>query len=175
MGKLLPNTIILLKTTLNRWSDMIDSIPGELLTRIPIEGEWSAVECLQHLIDTERWVFPSRVRAFLAGEDFPAFDPVSQGTVGKDHKASAELIAEFIQLRNESLLLLQKLTSRDLSRTSVHQELGKVTLGEMLNEWVAHDLVHTIQAERALMQPFINGCGPWKQYFHDHIISSRPN
>jgi hypothetical protein len=31
-----------------------------------------------------------------------------------------------------------------------------------------HDLMHTVQAERALMQPFIAGCGPWQPYCADH-------
>jgi hypothetical protein len=30
-------------------------------------------------------------------------------------------------------------------------------------------LEHTVQAERALMQPFIEGCGPWRMYFLDHV------
>jgi hypothetical protein len=30
----------------------------------------------------------------------------------------------------------------------------------MIHEWAAHDLMHTIQGERALMQPFIADCGP---------------
>jgi len=29
----------------------------------------------------------------------------------------------------------------------------------------AHDLMHTVQAERAMMQPFIAGSGPWRPYF----------
>jgi hypothetical protein len=29
--------------------------------------------------------------------------------------------------------------------------------------------MHTVQAERALMQPFIQGCGPWQVYFTDHL------
>jgi hypothetical protein len=30
--------------------------------------------------------------------------------------------------------------------------------------------MHTIQAERALMQPFIQGSGPWQVYFQDHFV-----
>ena len=32
----------------------------------------------------------------------------------------------------------------------------------------AHDLMHTVQAERALMQPFVAGSGKWRGYFADH-------
>ncbi|MGW8252050.1 MAG: hypothetical protein ACWGO1_15525, partial [Anaerolineales bacterium] len=68
------------------------------------------------------------------------------------------------------LALLETLTPADLPRTAVHAELGVVTLEEMLNEWAAHDLMHTVQAERALMQPYIDGCSPWQVFFTDHMI-----
>ena len=35
----------------------------------------------------------------------------------------------------------------------------------MIHQWAGHDLMHTVQGERALLQPFIEGCGPWKRYF----------
>ncbi len=46
------------------------------------------------------------------------------------------------------------------------------TLGQLLHEWAAYDLNHTIQAEKAVMQPFIQGSGPWRSYFQDHEIRS---
>ena len=74
----------------------------------------------------------------------------------------------FSHLRAESLALFTTLTTADLARKSRHAELGPVSLDEMLHEWAAHDLMHTVQAERALMQPFIESCGPWRPYFRDH-------
>jgi hypothetical protein len=53
-----------------------------------------------------------------------------------------------------------------------HPALGTVTLAQMLHTWAAHDLNHTIQAERALMQPFMLGCGPWRSFFKDHEIAA---
>ena len=41
-------------------------------------------------------------------------------------------------------------------------ELGVVSLRELLNEWAAHDMMHIVQAERAIMQPFIAASGPWR-------------
>jgi hypothetical protein len=80
------------------------------------------------------------------------------------------LAEEFARLRRESLLILEKLTPSDLERKARHAELGMVKLTEMVHEWAAHDLNHTVQAERALMQPFIQGSGPWQVYFTDHYI-----
>jgi hypothetical protein len=148
-------------TTPDRWNGLVDSIPIELLKRVPAPNEWSALECLQHLIDTERNVFPTRLRAFLAGQDFPAFDSDTQGAKPCTENA-IEMVAEFTHLRAESLALLTKVVPDDLSCKSRHAELGPVSLNEMLHEWAGHDLMHTVQAERALMQPFIGGSGPWR-------------
>lgn len=161
-----------LSTTPSRWLALTEHLPVELLTRKPAAGEWSALECLQHLVDTERWVFPARVGYLLAGQDFPNFDPDSQGSAPDVDLSPAALAAEFAHLRAEALRGLELVTSADLACQARHQELGLVTLGELLHEWAGHDLMHTVQAERALLQPFIAGCGPWQSYFSDHVAQS---
>ena len=158
-----------LRTTPDRWLQLTRTLPDELLARPPAPGEWSALECLQHLVDTERQVFPARVGHLLAGRDFPAFDPDAQGSTPALQSDPVALAQEFAAMRPRSLALWDKLSESDLDRTARHSELGVVTLRELLNEWAGHDLMHTVQAERALMQPFIEGCGPWREYFTDHI------
>jgi DinB family protein len=170
MEHLLTSARSVLETTAPRWTRLIETLPAELLARPPAAGEWSAVDCLRHLRDTERFAFPLRVRAFLAGQDFPGFDPDQDGTPATD-EAPAGLLADFAALRAESLDLLAQLTERDLERTARHSQLGEVTLGQMIHEWAGHDLMHTVQAERALMQPFIVGSGPWRFYFADHDVA----
>jgi len=160
----------ILSTTPSRWLSLAENVPAELLLREPLVGEWSAVECLAHMIDTERYVFPVRVRAFLAGLDFPAFNPENQGTKIDAHTSPLKLVTLFSQLRKESLSLLSSLTPADYPRMANHAELGPVSLEQMLNEWAGHDLDHTIQAERAIMQPFIHACGPWQKYFSANFM-----
>jgi hypothetical protein len=158
-----------LLTTPARWMVLAQGVPADLLTRAPAPGEWSALDCLQHLVDTERSVFPVRVEAILAGRDFPAFDPDAAGTRPDTTHAPADLAAGFARLREGSMEVLARVTRGDLDRGARHSELGEVTLSELLHEWAGHDLMHTVQAERALMQPFIAGCGPWQSYFADHV------
>jgi len=156
-----------LSTTPMRWLNLTETLPNDLLTQSPAANEWSALECLQHLHDAESWVFPVRVQALLNGEDIVAFDPDTEGT--KDLLwTPAELAADFARLRTQSLSILEYLGLPDLARSGKHSELGVVTLGELLHEWAAHDLMHTVQAERALMQPFIVNSGPWRPYFQDY-------
>lgn len=171
MHNLLPSMIAVLSTTAPRWQRLTETLPLELLARAPAPQEWSALQCLGHLLDAERLVFPVRVQCFLKGQDFPAFDPDAQGTwVGAEQPPHA-LAAEFARRREASLAALEAVTEADLPRTARHSELGLVTLSELLHEWAAHDLMHTVQAERALMQPFIAECGPWRKYFADHDLA----
>jgi hypothetical protein len=158
-----------LTATPGHWQSLGEKLPVELLAQAPATGEWSALQCLQHLIDTER-VFSFRLQCLREGKDFPAFDPDQQGTKPSQQASLPQLAAEFARLRAESLQALSRIEPGDLGRKARHQELGIVTMGEMLHEWAAHDLNHTVQAERAMMQPFIRGCGPWQKYFSDHLV-----
>ena len=168
MEKVLESMRALIAATPERWNGMVQALPEELLTRPAAVGEWSAVECLQHLVDTEK-VLQFRVQAFLAGTDFPGYNPDEEGTQ-PGAQSPLDLAKEFARARSESLRILEKLTPADLVRKARHAELGMVTLSEMVHEWATHDLNHTVQAERALMQPFLQGCGPWIKYFTDHLI-----
>ena len=170
MTDLIATVISILTLTPYRWTALCAALPEDLLRRAPAPGEWSAVECLIHLLDAEKSVFPVRVKAFLAGADFPGFNPDAEGSKNPD-ESPADLAVEFAHHRAKTLQALCELTAADLPRTARHGELGMVTLEQMLNEWAAHDLMHTVQAERALMQPFIGESGPWRKYFSDHDVA----
>jgi hypothetical protein len=173
MTKFMVPVRAVLSTSATRWQVLMEIIPQESLTRIPARGEWSAVDCLKHVIDTERQVFPVRLQAFLNGQDFPGFNPNSPGPKPEAKLVPIKMAKEFTDLRNVNLAMLDKITPDDLPRTSRHAELGQVTLEEMLNEWAGHDLMHIVQAERAIMQYFIPGTGPWRSYFADHEVAAK--
>jgi uncharacterized damage-inducible protein DinB len=169
LNTLVEHVQAVLSTTPERWQRLVSTLPIDLLTRPPVAGEWSALHCLQHLLDAERLNFPVRFHAFLAGQDFAAFDP-NRAAPDLDALTPEQLAAAFARSRQESLVLLKHVGDDDLRRTVRHPQLGTVTLAEMLHTWAAHDLNHTVQAERALMQPFMLGCGPWRSFFLDHEI-----
>ena len=163
-----------LESTPQRWIQLAEKLSPELFQRKPAPREWSAHDCLRHIVETERSVFPARVGYLLRGEDFPAFNPDEVGEEPGGNITPVQLAGEFARLRAGSLALLSKVMDADLNRRARHQELGMVTLGEMLHEWAGHDLMHTVQGERAILQPFIGGCGPWKRYFSDHAVAPSP-
>jgi hypothetical protein len=160
----------ILSTTPERWILLAETVPPELMWAVPKEGEWSAVECLQHLLDAERVVFPFRAKRLLEGLDFPAYDPDREGTKLEAEASPAAMAQGFRQMRADSLQLLSGIEEVALERRGKHPELGEVSLGELLNEWAAHDLVHTMQAERAMMQPFLQRVGPWRKFFQEHLF-----
>jgi hypothetical protein len=171
MDDVLIYTRSVLATTPARWQRLASSIPANLLERTPAPGEWSAADCLRHLLDTEQFVFPVRVRSFLAGKPLAAFNPDREGSAYAG-QTPTQLTDQFARLREENLALLAQVTPDDLARESVHSELGQVTLGQLVHEWAAHDLDHTIQAERSIMQPFISGSGPWRSFFSSNDVDA---
>jgi hypothetical protein len=170
MTTILPWAISILATTPDRWLRLAHGLPEDLLKRPPAAGEWTAVDCLHHLNATEN-VFAARLQAFLSGrESFPAYHPDAPHNRPDPSVSALELAEEFARRRSASLESLRGLAESELGRTARHAELGPVSLDQMVNEWAAHDLNHTVQAERALMQPFLAGCGPWIVYFEDHVM-----
>jgi hypothetical protein len=170
---LVSRTIAVLRVDGARWRALATGLDQDLLRRPPAPGEWSALECLGHAVDTEAAVFAARVRVILAGEpSFAAFDPDTESTPITTDTDPTALAERHALLRAESLALLATITEADLDRTARHAELGPVTLRELLNEWAAHDLMHVGQAERAVMQAFIPDTGPWRPYFADHDVDA---
>ena len=88
--------------TPDRWLGLTAAHSAAALERTPAPGEWSAAECLGHLIQTERDVFPRRVRSFLAGEDIAGFAPATAAG-GSARPSLPELAAEFARLRAQNL------------------------------------------------------------------------
>jgi hypothetical protein len=168
MQDVLAVALKMLSATPQRWISLAETTPESVLERAPAPGEWSARACLGHLRDTERDIFPARVRAFLAGQDFQSFDPDAESSP-LERKTTGALAEEFARLRAASLVELAAVTEVDLARTARHSALGEVTLDQMVHQWAAHDLMHTVQGERAMMQPFIEACGPWRVFFTDHV------
>ena len=174
MADLIERTVAVLRINGERWQALATGIDRELLARRPEPGEWSALECLGHTTDTEELVFTRRVKGFLAGVPvLENYDPDTMGTPISDATDPVELARQLAPRRASNLELLGTLTESDLDRPSRHSALGPVTLRQFLNEYWAHDTMHLVQAERALMQGFIPETGPWRPYFADHDVAAR--
>ena len=118
----------------------------------PAPGEWSANECVGHLIEAERRGFAGRVQAILAAgrPDIPAdlesWDPPAVAEGRRDHeRVSSDLVNEFVGLRAAGVSTVLGLSPDDLDRVGMHPDVGPLRVGEVIAEWVHHDRNHIRQ------------------------------
>ena len=118
----------------------------------PEPGEWSANECVGHLLEAERRGFAGRIRQILAVDPAGApatlvtWDPPAVAEARRDHlRPGAELADEFATLRAESVVLVRELRPEELARSGLHPEVGVLRIDELLGEWVHHDRNHIRQ------------------------------
>jgi hypothetical protein len=170
LSDLVLRTISILRGNGERWRGLA-ALDRDLFARSPAPGEWSALQCLGHATDTEANVFGARINAVLSGQaEVPNFDPDTQSTPITASTDPAALAGRHSALRAKNLELLGTVGHADLQRTSRHAQLGVFTLHQLISEWAAHDLMHVVQAERAVMQAFIPDSGPWRYNFVDHDV-----
>jgi hypothetical protein len=118
----------------------------------PEPAEWSANECVGHLIEAERRGFAGRIRLILAAEHPEAaivledWDPPAVAAARRDElRSGAELAAEFAMLRAEGVTLVRSLRPADMERVGIHPAVGPLRVADLLGEWVHHDRNHVRQ------------------------------
>lgn len=132
------------------------------------EGTYDAVDVVAHLVHAEEADWIPRLEIILEhgeGRPFDAFD--REGFRARYEGAPLEtLVPRFSTLRRESLerLVELRLDPRDLTRTGIHPELGRVTAGQLLATWVTHDLTHVAQIARVMAKRNAGAVGPWRAY-----------
>jgi len=129
---------------------------------------WSPYDVVGHLIQGERTDWMPRVEHLLThGETkpFKPFDRFAQFEASRG-QTLAQLLDTFAELRAQNLRKLTELElgEIDLERPGTHPALGRVTLGQLLATWVAHDLDHIVQVSRVMGKQYSEAVGPWAQY-----------
>jgi len=129
----------------------VRALPAELAARRPADGGWCALEVAGHLVETERRGFAGRIRILL-DHDRPrleTWDPASVAEARRDQEREpGALAAELLAAREAGVLLLEGLSTADLARTGDHPEVGTLTVGDVMHEWVHHDRAHLMQLLR---------------------------
>lgn len=162
-----------LATSSRRWLDLAATVPEDILVRPATPGEWSAVDCLRHLLQADRHVFPGRVQQFLAGDEELAV-PAPASFPPAVEQTARELAEAFARVREENLGMLAALRPGDLERTARSRRLGPITLGDSVHQWALHDLDHLVQAERALLQAFVAGSGTLRSFYRALDLEAGP-
>ena len=133
------------------WRELIDRANGDLRNR-PAEGDWSVLECLGHMADSEL-VTSARYRWVLA-EDEPPLQGWDQeawaARFDHTHDDPATLLDLFAALRHANVALWQRTPPADRARSGIHAERGPESFELLFRLQAGHGRVHRAQAERAL-------------------------
>ena len=114
----------------------------------PAPGEWSANECLGHIIEADRRGFAGRIRRIIEkdGVAEAGWDQIAVAAERRDNERSVDtILAEFRSGRDDAIDLVGALRDEDLERHAVHAVVGRVTIRNLLHEWVFHDRNHIRQ------------------------------
>ena len=125
---------------------------GERLWVRPEPGEWSALECIGHIVDGEL-VSSARYR-WIVAEDQPdliGYDQALWVTALHHDEVDPEiLLTMFEGLRAANLDLWARLPVPDQARFGRHRERGEESYELTFRMIAGHDRVHLGQARRAL-------------------------
>ena len=122
------------------------------LARRPARREWSATEVLGHLLDAEvTLAFRVRKLAAEPGGVIVAWDQ-EKWTDGLRHQRgdARTLLDAYAALRAANVEQVRRLTPVQRSAAGRHPEYGRLRVGEMLEHWAEHDLIHLEQIRAAL-------------------------
>jgi hypothetical protein len=155
---LLERTPIVLET-------LLPDLPQEILEWKPSEERWSIREVVAHLVDLEE-LFCERTQRIVR-EERPAlakFVPAGK-LLGGPSADALERLVRFGLLRRGLVGFVREVPASAALRTGVHEELGPVTLAQVLNELANHDLGHLRQiAELYRARAFYPNVGPFQRY-----------
>jgi hypothetical protein len=135
----------------------------------PAMDRWSISEVLAHMADVEDVGFRQRIQQMLDKNDpqLQAYDQNAAYAAGKYTGAKPrENLKKFCHERDRSLSWLRYIPAATVGRTGTHSEYGKITIGQLMNEWAFHDLGHIRQiAELYRSRAFYPSMGSFQRAY----------
>ncbi|HEY6232853.1 MAG TPA: DinB family protein [Pyrinomonadaceae bacterium] len=139
----------------------------------PSPDKWSMLEVVNHLYDEEREDFRQRLELTLKnpGQGWPAINP--RGWVaerGYNERELGKSLQDFLVEREKSLAWLRQLSNPNWENSNDGPN-GRLSAGDLLASWLAHDFLHIRQLARLQWQqvgtsafPYQTAYGgPWKE------------
>jgi hypothetical protein len=161
-------TLMLTATPALAWGEL-QGMPEDLRRWHPAPGEWSAQEIVGHLIEADLRAFLGRIVLVREepGARFEPWDPdlIASGRMD-DRKDAQALIEEFARIRAVGVSTVRQLAGEDLAIAGVHPEVGDLTVGNLLAEWVAHDRAHLAQIGNITRAAMLEGMGNASRFGH---------
>ena len=131
------------------YTGLLRALPREVASWRPAPEEWCVNEVVGHVTEAERHGFAGRIRVMLREEE-PQLQPWDQAGTARARRDCERLpqdvLKEFESVRDESLELIRSLKSDQLERGGMHPKVARLTVKDLLHEWVHHDGNHLRQA-----------------------------
>jgi hypothetical protein len=147
--------------------DLLSPATTEQLGWQPSIDRWSISMVLAHLADVEIKGFRNRFEAMLGADRalLPSYDQLELFKRQKQFDPYADL-ARFEEERGETLALLHAMPEGAGARSGQHEELGTITVAQLLNEFAFHDLGHIRQVmELYRAHVFYLEMGAYQSYY----------
>jgi DinB family protein len=126
----------------------MEALPDAALAWHPEVGEWCVNEVVGHIIEAERRGFAGRIRTLL-DQDSPRFAAWDQKAVaaarGDCGRSPGEVLGEYLALRESSVRLVAGLSADQLDRSGEHERVGRLSVRDLMHEWIHHDRNHLRQ------------------------------
>lgn len=127
---------------------MVDEIDPRFWHQRPDPDEWSPMEVVVHLRDSERFIQRPRLERILY-EDNPFLatpqTPPGPGMQSLEHEDGLSIMLEFGEERRKTLAFLDSLRDEDWVRPARHSVFGPTNLLEMAAFTARHDRLHINQ------------------------------
>jgi uncharacterized damage-inducible protein DinB len=124
---------------------LVQAVDEASAHRRPSPDEWSLAEVLAHLADVEGRYLARLKR--VVDEDRPHVPYIHPDeTVYEPSVPAGELLVDFEQRRDETLVFLEGLSAGAWQRKAVHETWGAVSLRALVQALVDHDTNHLQQA-----------------------------
>ena len=119
-------------------------LPESALSYRPGNDEWSLKEVVGHLRDHAEFLH-KRLAKMIQLEE-PRLQTFDEQALLRERDPQAasfdDLLAEVVRYRTEAVELLAELVHWNWARTGRHEELGRISIRQLVDRAIAHDETH---------------------------------
>lgn len=136
-----------LHTFVNDLERELEGLTEETVSRRPTADDWSIKDIVGHLCDHAHH-FHTRLFRMIKQEEprLPAWNETEAWKERSTQSASlADLLREFAAQRYETTEMMADLVHWNWARTGRHEELGRISIRQLVDRAIAHDEAHLQQ------------------------------
>jgi len=158
---MLKDVMAILASTPEKLKREIASMSLQEMKTRPAANKWSVQEVLAHMDDIEEIGMRARVAAMIETDNpiLPSIDQEKRAEEMKYNRINPlKSLAGLARQRQANVKWLNRLRPAQQKRRGTHQEVGVISVEELVTEWALHDLGHIkqiLEIKRYMLYPRI--------------------